>query len=154
MTTSSKNLPWLHARRPPTTSPPLPPGRMPKSPGIAVEGRLSTPPARLLHHCVIVGLALLCSYFLLVGFVSTSFLYSPFQHPVKTSGDLAERAAGRCSSYVQRMFSYPYSDSIILSPSMYFLSTFLRSFDVYNMIDLHDLIILIVCDVCTVNSCE
>lgn len=28
----------------------------------------STPPARLLHRCVIVGLALLCSCFLLVGF--------------------------------------------------------------------------------------
>ncbi|KAB8117084.1 hypothetical protein EE612_058663, partial [Oryza sativa] len=40
MTTSSKNLSWLHARRLPTASPPLPPGRMPESAGVAVEGRL------------------------------------------------------------------------------------------------------------------
>ncbi|BAF08645.1 Os02g0433900 [Oryza sativa Japonica Group] len=43
MTTSSKSLPWLHARRPPTASPPLPPGRMPESAGVTIEGRLQLP---------------------------------------------------------------------------------------------------------------
>ncbi|BAH95600.1 Os12g0250700 [Oryza sativa Japonica Group] len=80
-------------------------------------------PARLLHHFVIVSLALLCSCFLLVGLVSTSFLCSPFQHHLKTGGDLAERAVGRCSSNVQRMFSCIYIFWVRLMCKFYIRTT-------------------------------